>query len=201
MPRPGEYSWGGGMSTNFWVSPSDGSVIVTMVQIIPFTEGKGVRACKFYVSRLSPLARVGKYCLWGGGSFGRAGHICDTLHPGVGKCVDGVVRQTTPSHHTPPTQQPPSPPTHPPIHPHIPPHPPTPLITSDLKFAVRDWTYRAMDAFAHKAAGSSSGGIAIAPLAGGGGGPGQQKVRWGPVACCLLFCSIVHCILERRRAP
>lgn len=38
--RPGEYSWGGGMSTNFWCSPTDETVIVTMVQIIPFTEGE-----------------------------------------------------------------------------------------------------------------------------------------------------------------
>ena len=31
VPRPGEFTWGGGMSTNFWVSPSDRTVIVVMV--------------------------------------------------------------------------------------------------------------------------------------------------------------------------
>ncbi|GAB5036933.1 beta-lactamase [Nannochloropsis oceanica] len=38
VPRLGEFSWGGGMSTNFWVSPQDKTVIVTMVQIMPYTQ-------------------------------------------------------------------------------------------------------------------------------------------------------------------
>ena len=29
------------MSTNFWVSPQDKTVIVTMVQIMPYTQGRG----------------------------------------------------------------------------------------------------------------------------------------------------------------
>lgn len=39
-----------------------------------------------------------------------------------------------------------------------------------MKFAVRDWTYRAIDAYAHRASGG--GGIAIAPLE-------EQKVGEG----------------------
>lgn len=139
VPRPGEFSWGGGMSTNFWVSPTDDTVIVTMVQIMPFTEGAWVD----WTDGCCLGVLVGVWCV----------------------CVEGWGHRSLPYPHTR---------GHTPRSPHTNPetksnqhHKPK---TTDLKFAVRDWAYRSIDAFAHKA---TQGGIAISPLA------TDEKVRLG----------------------
>ena len=65
------------MSTNFWVSPMDKTVTVTMVQIMPYTEGRWVGGWlgAWVVGKIEERKAVRtRYCsLWVGGCVDRGG--------------------------------------------------------------------------------------------------------------------------------